>query len=506
VVEAMAALVEGGGGSGGGGSRRLSVSGAMVSSVTRTSAVILAGSSGSRLFPLTTGKPKALLPIANTPCLGLLLACLERNGFREVFLVTTEDFREMVSSFLTDFEGAIAIHLEVNPDTVGTADAIRTLYRENKLKGESVLVIPGECVVERQVHDLLDKHQRTDADLTILMVKEPPPQLEKGKKGNKPRKRDEEDIEFVGLAQQDRIIFKKPLVAVEEELTIPKTLLARTSLTGSGSKVHARSNLTDTQTLVLSRWVLELLDADDQFKSIKNDLVPYLIRRQLHSLSEASSGKASSVSRARSGAGSEPTAPGQPLPLRRTDSDGAMPRPRATDERAPKDNGPDLETCRCFALVVDRADPSALGPSSICTLRANTIHSFLEMNREVVAWPTALAPWGALSSGTRLGPFSLVGKDTAGATTPKNVNVTVVGAGCEIGPGAKLNQSIVMSGAKIGAESLVQHSVVGVGAKIGEKCKLMDCQVGDGYEVPDGTSAKGESFSDNAQSGQEMWW
>ncbi len=54
--------------------------------------------------------------------------------------------------------------------------------------------------------------------------------------------------------------------------------------------------------------------------------------------------------------------------------------------------------------------------------------------------------------------------------------------------------------------SLVQNSVVGVGAKVGEKCKLMDCQIADGYDVPDGTVAKNESFSDSTQAIQGDWW
>ena len=56
---------------------------------TRVDVVVLCGSSGSRLFPLTIGSPKCLLPVANVPVLALLLASLARLGFADALLVTT---------------------------------------------------------------------------------------------------------------------------------------------------------------------------------------------------------------------------------------------------------------------------------------------------------------------------------------------------------------------------------------------------------------------------------
>lgn len=57
----------------------------------RVDVVIMCGSSGSRLFPLTmesTGIPKCLLPICNVPILSYLLSSLQKLGFIDIILVS----------------------------------------------------------------------------------------------------------------------------------------------------------------------------------------------------------------------------------------------------------------------------------------------------------------------------------------------------------------------------------------------------------------------------------
>ena len=311
--------------------------------------VILCGSSGSRLFPLTIGQPKALLPVANKPILSYLLASLERCGFREVLLITTEEFqrpiKEFQETYVADGIGKLKLGLEVNSDSVGTGEALRLLKRKGVIGNScnSVLVLPGEAIVEEQLLDLLDLHERHDSDLTMLLVEEPKivlPAHSSSKTPLKPKKQDEEDIEYVGLVSDGcgttnsssattsfRLLLKTPALAVEETLSVPKMLLARSALAGHGSSLKLRADLSDPHVYVMSSWVLDLLEAskpppsmtdenndensdgassDSESSnpgrgmaleggnvlgkgdlSIKNDLVPYLIRRQMHSPSES---------------------------------------------------------------------------------------------------------------------------------------------------------------------------------------------------------------------------
>ena len=110
--------------------------------------VVMCGSAGSRLFPLTIDRPKALLPVANRPVLAYLLDTLQLLAFAEVVLVTTEEFANSISQFLTTYKSGEGVTINPDivsyPDDTGTADVLRKLKREDKLRGDSVLVLPGE--------------------------------------------------------------------------------------------------------------------------------------------------------------------------------------------------------------------------------------------------------------------------------------------------------------------------------------------------------------------------
>eukprot|EP00617_Octactis_speculum_P020984 CAMPEP_0185770226 /NCGR_PEP_ID=MMETSP1174-20130828/58055_1 /TAXON_ID=35687 /ORGANISM="Dictyocha speculum, Strain CCMP1381" /LENGTH=270 /DNA_ID=CAMNT_0028455575 /DNA_START=31 /DNA_END=839 /DNA_ORIENTATION=- len=255
--------------------------------------VILAGSSGSRLFPITMGKPKALLPIANKPILSHLLGSLERCGFSEAIIATTQEFSSQLASFLTEFHGTaqsmtgVKTRLEVFENSFGTADVLRCLYKDDKLNDELVLVLPGEAVLTDGVlNKLIDLHCRRASDLTMLLgVDAPRVQPTKGGKmaaASQRKKRDEEDIEYIGLMDDDRVVIKTPSLAIEEEknMEIPKTLLVRTRAVGHGGKLRLRNNLIDPHVYALSRWVLSLLERKPRLSSIKDELVPFLVRHQ----------------------------------------------------------------------------------------------------------------------------------------------------------------------------------------------------------------------------------
>ena len=110
-------------------------------------AVILAAGEGHRMRPLTSHRPKVMLPIANKPLVEHLLIEVKEGGVDEfIFIVGYCD--EQVRSYFGDGEKwGVSISYEEQRRQLGTADAIRLV--ENAVDG-NFLVLNGDVIVNRE--------------------------------------------------------------------------------------------------------------------------------------------------------------------------------------------------------------------------------------------------------------------------------------------------------------------------------------------------------------------
>jgi glucose-1-phosphate thymidylyltransferase len=169
--------------------------------------VVLAGGTGSRLFPLTKITNKHLLPIFDKPMIYYPIQALVDAGIDDILIVTggrnAGDFLRLLANG-KEF-GLKRLNYAYQEGEGGIADALS--LAEHFADGERIVVILGDNIIEKSIRPAVDAFRRQKKGARILLKEVP-------------------DAERFGVAE----VRENKILGIEEKPKEPKSNLAVTGI------------------------------------------------------------------------------------------------------------------------------------------------------------------------------------------------------------------------------------------------------------------------------------
>ncbi|MBQ7669079.1 MAG: NTP transferase domain-containing protein [Clostridia bacterium] len=139
-------------------------------------AIIMAGGAGSRLRPLTCGRPKPIVPIMNKPVMAHIIELLKKNGITDIG-VTLQYLPEKIEDIFGDgSEYGVNMQYFVEDSPLGTAGSVKNA---EEFLDDTFVVISGDALTDIDLTKAIKFH-KSKKTICTLVLKEVAVPLEYG--------------------------------------------------------------------------------------------------------------------------------------------------------------------------------------------------------------------------------------------------------------------------------------------------------------------------------------
>lgn len=130
-------------------------------------AIVLAAGEGTRLRPLTSTRPKPMLPVAGKPILEWNLEALAGSGFKKANIIVGYR-KDVIEGYFGKSYGKLKLNYIIQKEQLGTGHAV--LMAEDYIK-DDFLVMNGDIIVSKNtVSDLVKSRRQDKADNCMALA------------------------------------------------------------------------------------------------------------------------------------------------------------------------------------------------------------------------------------------------------------------------------------------------------------------------------------------------
>lgn len=136
-------------------------------------AVIMAGGEGTRLRPLSLGRPKPMTPLFGRPVMEHIIRLLREQGIREICVTLCYQPQVVMDYFGSGEQLGVQLTYFVEEKPLGTAGSVKNCAEY--LGKEDFLVIGGDCVCNLELSRAVEVHRKKGAKATLVLYRHETP-------------------------------------------------------------------------------------------------------------------------------------------------------------------------------------------------------------------------------------------------------------------------------------------------------------------------------------------